>query len=305
MDALPEYLKPLEKVTFPFPREALEEAIQRWEESAPYLLDALTRTANAPESIPDDYLLHEYALRLFAQHRDTRACEPAIRLARHVCVGELLDDTITQDLGRILAALSGGDPRLIKELIEDPAAEEFSRASGLTALGVLCRSGQLARQEFSDYLGELFAGKLVKDESFVWTALADLCATFGFSEHEEAVTAAWDDNQLDPTFADWKKLVTRLRSGRFAERNAREYAPFDDTIGSMEWWVCFKEREAEEDDEFEDDFVDEPFAPDTAGWEQQLQELGGAPAPYRAAPKVGRNDPCPCGSGKKYKKCCG
>ena len=28
--------------------------------------------------------------------------------------------------------------------------------------------------------------------------------------------------------------------------------------------------------------------------------------PYvRNAPKVGRNDPCPCGSGKKYKKCCG
>ena len=25
----------------------------------------------------------------------------------------------------------------------------------------------------------------------------------------------------------------------------------------------------------------------------------------RAQPKVGRNDPCPCGSGKKYKKCCG
>ncbi|MBQ2765785.1 MAG: preprotein translocase subunit SecA [Clostridia bacterium] len=25
----------------------------------------------------------------------------------------------------------------------------------------------------------------------------------------------------------------------------------------------------------------------------------------RTAPKVGRNDPCPCGSGKKYKKCCG
>ncbi|PWI33928.1 hypothetical protein DI392_06935 [Vibrio albus] len=27
--------------------------------------------------------------------------------------------------------------------------------------------------------------------------------------------------------------------------------------------------------------------------------------PHAAAPKVGRNDPCPCGSGKKYKKCCG
>jgi uncharacterized protein len=27
--------------------------------------------------------------------------------------------------------------------------------------------------------------------------------------------------------------------------------------------------------------------------------------PQRTASKVGRNDPCPCGSGKKYKKCCG
>jgi SEC-C motif-containing protein len=25
----------------------------------------------------------------------------------------------------------------------------------------------------------------------------------------------------------------------------------------------------------------------------------------RSEPKTGRNDPCPCGSGKKHKKCCG
>jgi len=29
------------------------------------------------------------------------------------------------------------------------------------------------------------------------------------------------------------------------------------------------------------------------------------PAPRKEAPKAGRNDPCPCGSGKKYKNCCG
>jgi len=28
------------------------------------------------------------------------------------------------------------------------------------------------------------------------------------------------------------------------------------------------------------------------------------PAPVKAAVKVGRNDPCPCGSGKKFKQCC-
>jgi uncharacterized protein YecA (UPF0149 family) len=33
-------------------------------------------------------------------------------------------------------------------------------------------------------------------------------------------------------------------------------------------------------------------------------ELIGKPAPLSSSIKVGRNDPCPCGSGKKYKKCC-
>lgn len=30
-----------------------------------------------------------------------------------------------------------------------------------------------------------------------------------------------------------------------------------------------------------------------------------APQILKSSPKVGRNDPCPCGSGKKYKRCCG
>jgi uncharacterized protein YecA (UPF0149 family) len=49
--------------------------------------------------------------------------------------------------------------------------------------------------------------------------------------------------------------------------------------------------------------------------ETTLQTLGAGGAQVSAAAsslpiqrsgaKVGRNDPCPCGSGKKYKKCCG
>ncbi len=36
-----------------------------------------------------------------------------------------------------------------------------------------------------------------------------------------------------------------------------------------------------------------------------LEELLNPPKPKIAEKKVGRNEPCPCGSGKKYKKCCG
>ena len=43
--------------------------------------------------------------------------------------------------------------------------------------------------------------------------------------------------------------------------------------------------------------------------QRKAQKLGGVQTgksqPIRKGPKVGRNDPCPCGSGKKYKHCCG
>jgi len=46
----------------------------------------------------------------------------------------------------------------------------------------------------------------------------------------------------------------------------------------------------------------EPDQPeDMADVERLLHPL----EPVQAAPKVGRNDPCPCGSGRKFKKCCG
>jgi uncharacterized protein len=38
---------------------------------------------------------------------------------------------------------------------------------------------------------------------------------------------------------------------------------------------------------------------------RQVKPTAHRSEPRRNAPKVGRNDPCPCGSAKKYKKCCG
>ena len=43
-----------------------------------------------------------------------------------------------------------------------------------------------------------------------------------------------------------------------------------------------------------------------AGADSAMEAALSAATPIRRdQPKVGRNEPCPCGSGKKYKKCCG
>ncbi len=60
----------------------------------------------------------------------------------------------------------------------------------------------------------------------------------------------------------------------------------------------------EEKTQFQDVPVKQGEGPDAVQYEGQLPEEKVATY-HREVPKVGRNDPCPCGSGKKYKKCCG
>ncbi len=47
------------------------------------------------------------------------------------------------------------------------------------------------------------------------------------------------------------------------------------------------------------------LAPDKPEDITDLEILLNPPKPKIAEKKVGRNEPCPCGSGNKYKKCCG
>ncbi|HWE93744.1 MAG TPA: HEAT repeat domain-containing protein [Tepidisphaeraceae bacterium] len=66
------------------------------------------------------------------------------------------------------------------------------------------------------------------------------------------------------------------------------------------------EDEPEESDEpFDPEWYNSPAVVDRDPFEPA--EPGYAPTGpiRRESPKIGRNDPCPCGSGKKYKKCCG
>jgi hypothetical protein len=71
-----------------------------------------------------------------------------------------------------------------------------------------------------------------------------------------------------------------------------------DTYESLRWTM----RDEDEIEEDFDDWLNPDEGPSTFG--PSLYEEPGMPL-VRVEPKIGRNEPCPCGSGKKYKKCCG
>jgi SEC-C motif-containing protein len=74
----------------------------------------------------------------------------------------------------------------------------------------------------------------------------------------------------------------------------------EDSVGKVEFVARYKK-----DDKEENHHEIAHFKRDQEKWYFVDGKLQGAETFVRAAPKVGRNEPCPCGSGKKYKKCCG
>lgn len=74
----------------------------------------------------------------------------------------------------------------------------------------------------------------------------------------------------------------------------------DDSIGEVEFTAAY-EQGGVRHEHTELSF----FEREDGNWVYTDGRVRGNPTVRREEPKVGRNDSCPCGSGKKFKKCCG
>ncbi|MFQ6060882.1 MAG: DUF1186 domain-containing protein, partial [Thermoplasmata archaeon] len=172
-----EVLSELEYNTGSFPREAVAEAVRQKERIIPELLRILENAERNIEDIIEepDYFAHIYAMFLLAQFREKRAYPLVVSLFSHP--GDTSDaiagDFVCEDLPRVLASICDGDTTLIKQLIENREADEYVRSSALKALLILALYDEEAREETEEYYRNLLRGKLEREYSFVWSALAD------------------------------------------------------------------------------------------------------------------------------------
>ena len=102
---------------------------------------------------------------------------------------------------------------------------------------------------------------------------------------------------------------------QYTESGVRRWARNSEWIGLT---ILNTEKGTAEDDTGTVEFVAEYFDKGRRHRHHEIAQFrredgawyfydGQAPTPttvVRSGPKVGRNDPCPCGSGRKYKKCC-
>jgi hypothetical protein len=183
-------------------------------------------------------------------------------------------DVVTEDLNRIPASVCGGDTALIERLIEDERVNEWVRGAALEGLLVLVARRAKSRAEVMDYYQALFQGRLKREFSHAWNTLIHCCCDLHPEEVMVDIQAAFAEGLVDEGFIDfdWVGEALARDKGEVLQRlrENRRYRYIEDTIRDLEWWACFEQ----------------PKKP-----------------PKKV--KVGRNAPCPCGSGKKYKWCCG
>jgi hypothetical protein len=255
------------------------------------MLDILAHTCEyAAELAEDDgvYRAHLYAMYLLAQFRTTDACPLVYSLLTQPSdiLDKLLGDVLTEGLPGILASICGGDTGFLKRIIENQQLDRYVRGAAMRSLVTIVARGIKPRGEIIEYFQSLFREKLERSYSHVWNVLVSCSYDLYPEELVTDIEQAYDDGLVESFFISLEGVQDRLRETRETVleqlRTNRHYRLIDATIGELESWTCFKkDRAAEKTD-----------------WSAM-------PATVRVGPKIGRNDPGPCGSGKKYKKCCG
>lgn len=246
------------------------------------MLQILEHVAENPSAYATDgdYFGHLFAIFLLAKFRESRAYPLLLRIVSlpGETVFELLGDVVTENLGAILASVSGDDDAGLKTLIENPEANEYVRSAALRGLVTQVAAGRRTRDEVMEYFAGLFH-RLDRRPNYVWSALAGRCADLCPLEVQQEIREAYEDGLIEPLVIrpdDIQEAITLGKEG--ALKNLRRYMPIDDLEKEMGWMSGFQTGRAS----------------------------SGALEPHqRSGPKTGRNDPCPCGSGKKFKKCCG
>jgi len=276
------------------PRDVLRQAVEQWDEVGPALIAMLEAALDAEPAERDADILC-FGIYLMAQLRETRAYRPLCALAaKRERLDPMIGDGITEDFGVILARVYDGDQAPLRTLIESEDVDEFVRDAALGAIVVLTASGRIGRDETAAYLRHLHATCQPQDQNWIWTgwqqAIARLCLEDLVPLVEDAFARGW--------IGDWVMSLEHFRDDLSKAQQAadpalvfnttiRDDGRFDDVATLMADWICFQ-----------------PERPRPPAREQRPASYPGSQTvrnPYRG---VGRNDPCPCGSGKKFKKCC-
>ena len=256
------------------PKDALRSAMRQPDAIAKPVLEVLALAGSEPAALTDeDNNLLFWGLHALAHARDPRLFAPLLRAMRHDAdtLDLLFGDALTQTLPLALSSSFDGDAPALHRFILDGTVDDFARSAAFATLGFLTREGRLDREATRDLLVRYDEARVAVEETG-WVAWEETIAYLGLAELAPRVEAARREGRITDAVSDlaWFRKALRQAGAEPPNLSAfrgSAYGYLDDPVAALAWTA----------------------------------EAKPAINPFK---DVGRNDPCPCGSGKKYKKCC-
>jgi hypothetical protein len=228
-----------------------------------------------------------HAWRALAQLRAGEAIAPLLELFRRS--DDDMDDWVGTDLPESLAQFGAAVLDPLTAYLANPANGEWSRVNTARTIGLVGEKHPELRMDSITRLAaqlERFAEQSETLNAFLISPLWDLRAVEAMPVIERAFASGRVDESVQGDLED-VQIQFGLKTEREHPRKPNKLSIWGDQLRA-EW----KAKGI-------------PLPDDDGNFSEPDYEMPELPTPYVAPPKVGRNDPCPCGSGKKHKKCCG
>jgi Protein of unknown function (DUF1186)/SEC-C motif len=282
------------------PAYAIGMCLLRIEEAAPALRALLARAADGQALSEDECTQLFRGVYILGGACDTEACQALLRLLRRpgAELEHLLGDAVTQDMSRIVAGVFDGNEDALFDVLVDRSVDQFVREQLLDAATFLTWKGIITRDRMRDFLQKFYEERLAGDEDEAWVGWLKSVALLGLRDMAPMVYHALEEGRAPDWVIDRRNFDEMLGEAEQRPDDAARFEEFrigyiEDVVAALEWSdgpEPDQESEASDEgvlDRGDLDVVWTPTEPVRNPWRH-----------------VGRNDPCPCGSGKKAKKCC-
>jgi len=282
------------------PAYAIGMCLLRMEEAAPALRALLARASDGQALSEDECTLLFRGVYILGGARDTEACQALLRLLRRpeAELEHLLGDAITQDMSRIVAGVFDGDVDALFDALLDRSVDQFVREQLLDAATFLTWKGIITRDRMRGLLQRFYEKRLADDEDEAWVGWLKSVALLGLRDMAPMVYHALEVGWAPDGVIDRRNFDEMLGEAEQRPDDAARFEEFrigyiEDVVAALEW--SDRPEPDQESEAFDDDVLDRG----------DLDVVWTPTEPVRNPWRhVGRNDPCPCGSGKKAKKCC-
>ncbi|AOW75532.1 SecC motif-containing protein [Colwellia sp. PAMC 20917] len=220
-------------------------------------------------------------------------------------------DALTELTPTLFYNVADGNTQVLSDYIVDGHQAMYCKASAIEAVFAQYEVGVIDKTELSEHVTRWLAAFLALPNpisSFLMSALADSCIEYQLDNFKHQFVELCDKDLFDED--RFKKSEVKAWHRGDAPKLIESgiiQAEFS-VVDTLKAWI---------DDDSEDELIDTLPSEGHDIFESLMAE-GGLLAnilydektilensvPVSSLAMAGRNDPCPCGSGKKYKKCC-